>query len=319
MSNQDHLSSKVIRFKVEDTGRGIPHAKLDDIFAPFSQLSSSTNQQEGTGLGLTISRDLIQLMGGQIQVESQVAQGTKFWFDLEIQEIAAKRLPPQSDVISMTQKKLNTPQKILVVDDLEDNRSLLVKYLQSLNFTLKSAKNGQEGLDIAKKFEPHAILTDLSMPIMNGGEMITKIKQQPNLKNTVIIAISANDNFSLQLSDINCHDFLSKPVDCSQLLRSLETHLQLDWQSRESTIYKCSLPDMIAPEQQDLLSLLEVVQIGDLEAIEFQIKALEAENEQYSPFVQEVRQLAKSFQQVLLKQFIQQFVNNQAHNNSSTY
>ncbi|MEM7590032.1 MAG: chemotaxis protein CheB [Cyanobacteria bacterium P01_A01_bin.83] len=308
-----NLSLPKIRFQVEDTGRGIPNSKLEHIFAPFSQLIGSTDYQEGTGLGLSISRDLVQLMGGQIQVESKVSQGSKFWFDLELPEIEADLLPTSTEPIAAI-KKLKVPVKILVVDDNYGNHSLLIKYLQSMNFTLKSAINGQEGLEIAKNFEPHAILTDLAMPVMDGREMISQIRQLSHLKNTLIIATSANSEFILQPSEVNCHAFLPKPIDLSQLLKILDTHLQLDWQLSESTsesTKEAYLPsDIVPPKQQDLLKLLEVVQTGDLEAIELQLQLIENKHSQYLLFLEQVRKLASSFQQNQLEKFIQNFIPN---------
>ena len=302
-------ASKIIRFQVEDTGKGIPDSKLDYIFAPFSQLIDNTDKKEGTGLGLTICKDLIQLMGGQIQVASKVSQGSKFWFDIEVLETAVDSFPiANNDPLTEIERRLNDTCKVLVVDDNSDNRSLLIKYLKSVGFTLQSATNGREGLEIAQTFEPDAILTDLSMPVMDGREMIAQIKQQPKLENTVIIAISANSEFILDSSEINCDAFLSKPIDLAQLLEVLDTHLQLDWQLSESTKEAHLSSEIIAPKPEDLLDLLEVVQIGDIEAIELQLNALEAKDDRYVLFVEEARQLALSFQQDRLKQFMQKFV-----------
>ena len=301
----EHLSSRRLRFQVDDTGRGIPDSKLEEIFAPFEQLISKTDRLEGTGLGLTISQKIIQLMGGEIQVESEVARGSKFWFELELREIEAELLPPVTKAVTATKRKLNTPCKILIVDDHEENRLLLVKYLQSVGFTLKSARNGQEGLALAEIFQPEAIVTDLAMPVMNGQELMARIQQHPHLRETLVIAISAHREFILGSSELDCDDFLSKPVDLSQLLEVLDTHLQLDWQWQESTP-EAPLPSaLIAPEQQDVISLLEAVKLGDIEAIEAQIKAIEAKNSRYLTFVAEVRQLARSFQLLRLEQLLQ--------------
>ena len=300
-----HLSSRRLRFQIEDTGRGIPDGKLEQIFAPFEQLINNTARLEGTGLGLTISQKIIQLMGGEIQVESEVARGSKFWFELELREIEAELLPPVTKAVTATKRKLNTPCKILIVDDHEENRLLLVKYLQSVGFTLKSARNGQEGLALAEIFQPEAIVTDLAMPVMNGQELMARIQQHPHLRETLVIAISAHREFILGSSELDCDDFLSKPVDLSQLLEVLDTHLQLDWQWKESTPEAPPPSALIAPEQQDVISLLEAVKLGDIEAIEAQIKAIEAKNSRYLTFVAEVRQLARSFQLLRLEQLLQ--------------
>ncbi len=298
-------SSRRLRFQIEDTGRGIPDGQLEQIFAPFEQLISQTDKLEGTGLGLTISQKIIQLMGGEIQVESEVGRGSKFWFELELREIEAELLPTATQAVTATKCKLNTPCKILLVDDNEEHRLLLVTYLQSVGFTLKSARNGQEGLALAEIFQPHALVTDLAMPVMNGQELMARIQQHPHLRETLVIAVSAHREFILGASHLDCDDFLSKPVDLSQLLEVLDTHLQLDWQLRDSTQENPGPSAIIAPQPQDLISLLEAVKLGDLEAIELQLKAIEAKNSRYLTFVAEVRQLARSFQLLRLEQFLQ--------------
>ena len=214
-----------IRFQVEDTGIGIPADKFADIFAPFGQLNGNAGNQEGTGLGLTISYNIVQLMGGQIQVESQVSQGSKFWFDLELLEVDEVLLPKSSESSSSPLQSLSVPRKILVVDDNGNNRALLKNYLEPLGFIVAEANNGEEGLATAKTFQPDAILADLVMPVMDGAEMIARIKQQQDLRDKVIITISANSQSILKSSEINCHGFLSKPVNLQQLLELLESNL----------------------------------------------------------------------------------------------
>ena len=304
--------SHLIRFQVEDTGIGIPTDKFTDIFAPFGQLNSNAGNHAGTGLGLTISHNIVQLMSGQIQVESQVSQGSKFWFDLklsELNEVLSPKLSKSSSQPLQTLQSLNVPCKILVVDDNENNRALLSNYLQPLGFIVAEANNGEDGLATAKTFQPDAILVDLVMPVMDGAEMITKIKQQPDLKDTVMIMISANSQLIPKSSEINCHGFLSKPVNLKQLLELLESNLQLEWQLNETLTETENLSNsIVAPPQEELSKLLELVDLGDMEAVEAAIKFLEASESQYNLFVQQVRQLAKNFQQNQLEVFIKSFM-----------
>ncbi len=298
-----------IRFHIEDTGIGIPANKFADIFAPFGQLKSNMGNHEGTGLGLTISQNIIQLMGSQIQLESHVSQGSKFWFDLELLEVEANLLPTSPKSSSQQDRCLSLPRKILVVDDNDANRTLLVNYLKPLGFILAEANNGKVGLAIAETFKPDAILVDLVMPVMDGKEMITKIKQQPQFRDTVIIMISANSQLILKPSELDCHGFLSKPVNLEQLLKLLESHLQLDWKFGESTIEPDNLSTLVAPPQQELIKLLELADLGDMEATQEQINSLEALDSQYIPFAKEVQKLAATFQQHQLEIFIKSFIN----------
>ena len=299
-----------IRFQVEDTGIGIPADKFADIFAPFGQLNGNAGNQEGTGLGLTISYNIVQLMGGQIQVESQVSQGSKFWFALELLEVDEVLLPQSSESSSQPLQRLSIPRKILVVDDNDNNRALLRNYLEPLGFIVAEANNGEDGLATAKTFQPDAILVDLVMPVMDGAEMIAKIEQQQDLRDTVIVMISANSQFIKESSAINYHGFLPKPVDLEQLLELLDYHLQLDWQLDETTTEPEQLSTLIlAPSQEELIKLLDLADIGDIKALEQQINFLEASNSQYIPFAREVRRRAANFQQHQLEIFIKSFIN----------
>ncbi|MCJ8283330.1 MAG: PAS domain S-box protein, partial [Rivularia sp. ALOHA_DT_140] len=139
-------TTQKIRFQIEDTGIGIPNTKLTEVFLPFTQLGNITENLEGTGLGLNISQNIIQLMGSQIQLKSKVGQGSKFWFDLEILEADANILPISSKPNYQNIRCLREPQKILIVDDRDDNRALLVSYLERLGFIIAEANNGETGL-----------------------------------------------------------------------------------------------------------------------------------------------------------------------------
>ena len=305
-----HLKSgktQKIRFQIEDTGIGIPSSKFTEIFLPFGQLRNITENPEGTGLGLNISQNIIQLMGSQIQLKSKVGQGSKFWFDLEILEADASILPTSSGPNYQNIRCLREPQKILVVDDRNDNRALLVRYLEPLGFIIAEANNGETGLAIAETFKPDAILVDLVMPVMDGKEMTSRIKENHELQNTVTIMISANSQSILKQSEMNCHGFLSKPVDLEKLLELLESNLQLDWQSVE-TVTEEDLSVLVVPPGQELIQLLELAKFGDIEAIKEQINFLEETNSQYIPFVQKVRKLVLNCQQEQLEILFQKLI-----------
>ncbi len=305
--NNSYTRFTKIRFQVEDTGNGIPLHELTEIFAPFRQVKGNAENQEGTGLGLTISQEIVQLMGGKIELTSKISQGTIFWFDLEFPLADTSLLPTLSGSILTTGGRLSFPVKILVVDDSDDNRFLLVSYLEPLGFTLAEASNGKEGLEIAKTFQPDAILADLAMPVMDGKDMIAKVKQEPELENTVIITISANGQFILESSNANCHAFLAKPVDLAQLLELLDNYLELDWQTEDLAL-EADLSTLVTPSQQELNELLELADLGDLEALELQINSLELLNPQYQAFGQKVRQFTNNFQQQKLESFIRNFI-----------
>ena len=169
---EPNLNIKTIRFQVEDTGRGISQDKYETVFAPFGQVDQSNQDSDGTGLGLPICQNILSLMDSKLYMGSKVNQGSRFWFDLTLEEVFNRDLlPAASEPDRQVIKVLTNPCKILVVDDNQENRLLLIEYLTPLGFTLAEADNGQAGMAIAEEFKPDAILLDLLMPVMDGKEM----------------------------------------------------------------------------------------------------------------------------------------------------
>ncbi|MEM7595941.1 MAG: ATP-binding protein, partial [Cyanobacteria bacterium P01_A01_bin.83] len=295
-----------IRFEIQDTGRGIPQDKYDVVFATFGQVNQNA---EGTGLGIPICQNILKLMNSQLHLDSKPGQGSLFWFDLELKEITSSLITPLGESHSQQWHVLTKPRKILVVDDNEDNRILLVEYFRPLGFIVQEADDGQTGLAIAKKFEPDVILVDLLMPVMNGKEMIEHIRQDSQLKDTVILMISANTKSIIDSSDIKCDGFLAKPLDFDKLQELLEQHLQLEWQPMKSELNAAN--SIILPELDELNKLLELVNSGNMDDLLAQIDLLTASNSQYLDFTQHVRQLADSCQQDRLEQLFKAFISEQ--------
>lgn len=301
-----------IRFQIEDTGIGIPEEKLDDIFLPFERLHEKTVQKEGTGLGLHISQKIVEQMGSEIHVTSKLTKGSTFWFDLNLSEGDSANISTAlSCSLDRATGLIGRKRKILVVDDLEDNRKLLSSYLKPLSFEMAEAENGKQCLEIAETFKPDAILVDILMPEMDGIQLLRHIRQKSQLENTVVIFISANPQLEskVQETGIKFQDFIAKPIDFNKLLKSLETHLNLQWEISVNTS-KINRESFIAPPSERLIKLLELARLGDIELIQEQTKSLKKLDRQYLPFIQEVENLASSFQQNKLIQFIQSFLDN---------
>ena len=146
---------------------------MSKIFLPFEQVGNVKKQSEGTGLGLTISKKIVELMGSTLEVESHSGKGSTFWFDIQIPEanewFHQSKTASQQNIVGFTGDKA----KILVVDDHWENRSVITNFLEPLGFEILEAENGQEGLSKAMEFKPDLILTDISMPVMDGFEMMS--------------------------------------------------------------------------------------------------------------------------------------------------
>ena len=295
------IATDKIRFEVEDTGIGIPADKLESIFLPFEQVSNDLAGKQGTGLGLTISNNILQLMDSKIQVKSTAGQGSIFWFDLHLPRI-------ETDIVCTPIGSISTPvgfqgraRKILIVDDVPANIQVLSGYLKPIGFEIAEATNGQEGLAVARSFKPDAMLLDLVMPVMNGIDMATKVREDIQLKETIIFAVSANVQFSdgIKLDRQLFNTFVSKPIDLSQLLNLLGTHLKLEWiMADTNTANPDNSPEsLVIPPAEIIEELLNLAKLGDINQIIQQTSLLEQSDQKYALFTQQIQQLAVNFEQ----------------------
>jgi len=184
---------RILRFTVSDTGIGIPKEKLESIFDPFTQADSSTTRKhDGTGLGLTISMRLVQMMGGRISVESEVGRGSQFHFTTRIAVAKAKKINPGVDV----SPDIVPGRKILVVDDNRTNRRILESMLHRWQMKPTSVQDGEEALaQLATAREAGQayglILTDMHMPKMDGFALVERIRQRPELAAATIMMLTS--------------------------------------------------------------------------------------------------------------------------------
>ncbi len=208
----EHLSEKKckLRFSISDSGIGIEENKLEKIFESFGQADQTTiRKYGGSGLGLTISKKLISLMGSELHVESVIDKGSTFWFDLVLDcSITEQIFPVQKNINDMVAfKKIS----ILVAEDNPINMLVVCKMLDKWNAVVHKAKNGLEAVEVFSKNKIDLILMDLQMPVMDGLTATKLIRQQN--KTIPIIAITATTDESLtqNLSEKGINDILQKP------------------------------------------------------------------------------------------------------------
>ncbi|VXD21930.1 hybrid sensor histidine kinase/response regulator [Planktothrix paucivesiculata] len=220
--------NQTLNFQISDTGKGISQAELTKLFEAFSQTESGRESQEGTGLGLAISRQFVQLMGGDITVESELGKGTTFQFSIVVQ--LGQELTKIEQINSQWVLALAPDQptyKILTVDDKAINCQLLTKLLSPLGFEVKQASNGQEAINIWQEWQPHLIFMDMRMPVMDGYEATKYIKSTTQGNATAIIALTASvleEEKAITLS-AGCDDFMRKPFKESTIFEILTKHL----------------------------------------------------------------------------------------------
>ena len=217
-----------ISFALEDTGAGIAPEELDKLFEAFVQTETGKQSQEGTGLGLPISRKFVQLMGGDIQVTSKVGQGTTFRFEIQAEEVEADTIEskkPKRKVIALAP---NQPRyRILIVDDKLLNRQLLVKLLNPLGFELQEASNGKEAVEIFEAWEPNLIWMDMRMPVMDGYEATQKIKATTKGQATAVIALTASvlEEEKAVVLSAGCNAFMRKPFREEEIFEAMQEHI----------------------------------------------------------------------------------------------
>ncbi|MEE4730486.1 ATP-binding protein [Pseudomonas alliivorans] len=281
-------------FDIIDTGIGIAPEQLERIFQPFER-GGLVRQDNGVGLGLTITRMLTALMGGALSVTSQPDEGTRFQVRLFLSEVRVPKavVATDHDLIGYEGPR----RLILVVDDHIEHRKVISGMLTPLGFNVAQAANGQEAIRQVSLLHPDLILMDLSMPDMDGWAASRLIRRNA-LSQAPIIVLSANASGLADDKERNlqvCNDYLPKPVHLQRLLDRLQHHLQLTWQRRAHNAPAPALSARGLPARVDLEELYELCGLGYVRGIQQKLDAIERDGAGSSGFVAELRTLASGF------------------------
>ena len=254
------MYSHTLVFEIEDTGAGIAPEDLDSLFEAFTQTETGKQSQEGTGLGLPISKKFIELMGGTIIVSSKVNQGTIFKFNIQAQLSEAGRIQDQTTITRVIALEPNQQEyRILIVDDRWENRQLLLKLLNPIGFEVKEASNGQEAIDVWQSWQPHLIWMDMRMPVMNGYEATEKIKSHLKGQATIIIALTAStleEEKAIVLS-AGCDDFVRKPFREAIIFEKMAQYIGVSYlyeELREAKSTECEEIEKLTAEALAIMS-----------------------------------------------------------------
>jgi signal transduction histidine kinase/ActR/RegA family two-component response regulator len=216
------------RFVVRDSGPGISSAEIPALFDAFKQGRAGASAKEGSGLGLAISRGFVELMGGWLELESQLGAGTTIRFELPLEaastvEATASESLPRQVMLAPGQPEY----RILVVDDHRAARQLLVRLLSPIGFQVREAADGLEAVEAWRAWSPHVVCMDERMPVLDGREAARRIKGAPGGSRTLIVALTASgleeDHAGLRVAGYDA--FLLKPYSETELLRVLQHHL----------------------------------------------------------------------------------------------
>jgi len=320
-----------ICFQVEDTGSGIPEDKLEEIFTPFRQLGNFTHRAEGAGLGLSISRSLVRMMGGDVHVKSTPGKGSTFCFELKFEHSVPEKKAHVSEPALITGFRGNR-RKILVVDDNRENRLVLLHLLGPLGFTVADAANGLEAVKLAAEFVPDLILMDLVMPVMDGFEASRKIRENQALRDTVIIAVSASTAISAEhiRTEFRLHDYIRKPFLAADLLDRLSHYLGLQWiyegEEKEEKTEENQIADsvdaspvsgsenkenegeFVIPPVSEIRKLGELAADGNFRQLQDCMDEIVRTAAQYKPFCTRLKTLADTLDEDAVCGFLEQFL-----------
>jgi PAS domain S-box-containing protein len=276
--------------EVEDSGPGIAEDELEYIFEPFRQ-SATSREAGGTGLGLSVSRRIVELMGGHLMVKSQVGKGSCFRFDVLVKLAEGaphKTGPTVRQVVGLEQG--TEALRILVADDQKDNRDLLVALLVPLGFEIREAVNGQEALDVFEAWLPHAVLMNMRMPILDGYEATRRIKATEKGCATPVIAVTANafEDAEREVLATGVDNYLHKPFKPEEIFAVLEKCLGLRFvyaadagqASEKTSAQPLTRADLaVLPEalRQAMHQAIDEGDITRLQALITQVEVIDAE------------------------------------------
>lgn len=305
-----------LRFQIEDTGVGMSPEQLEKIFLPFEQVGETSRRSQGTGLGLAISKQIAEMMGSNLQVSSILGEGTKFWFDISLPVMNSSQVNGKDECIGMIAGYAGQQRKILIVDDNRESYDILQSFLEPIGFSLLAAENGQEGIEVAEKEQPDLIIADLIMPVMDGLEMLRRLRSKPEFARRPAIASSASAYQSDREKSIQAgyEDFLPKPIVAEELLEKVKNHLQLEWIYKEVDAKEAERENLqlekILPPREILVQLYELARGGLIFEIEDILVELQAEDIKYQWFTQKVGKFVNDFESEKIQELIELYLIN---------
>jgi PAS domain S-box-containing protein len=253
-------------FEVHDTGIGIASEKQSEIFFPFHQVGKVAG---GTGLGLPISQRLCEAMGGSLQVTSTLGVGSCFSFTQPLKISLRAFMPQPQHAGHQWIDTAGRATTVMVVDDNQVNRQVLAGMLRASGIGIVEAEHGQDALDKLRKNPLPLVLMDVRMPVMDGFAATQAIKADPQLRDTIVVAVSASvfPDVVERMRAQGCDDFVSKPVRIGELLAVVAKYLQLPLRAAAAPVAAVSANAAAQLPAAVLISLRAAVAVGDIETL----------------------------------------------------
>jgi CheY-like chemotaxis protein len=302
-AEREGAAGPFLRVEIEDTGPGISQEEQDKLFRHFEQTTTGRQAGIGTGLGLAISQEFVRLMGGAITVASQVGKGSVFTIRIPLkvgdaQSVQSRDKPRHVLTLQPGQEAC----RVLIVDDIEDNRQLLEQLLAPIGFEIRQASNGVEAIQEFETWTPHLILMDFRMPVMDGHEAIRRIRAMAGGSQVKIIAVTASamGENRQELLGIGADDFISKPFRESELFEKIHTHAGVEYVYAEDVAAeppgetrKLTGESLASWPPEWIASMRDAVITADLDRILMMIQKIEADD---PGTAQGLRAMADAFQ-----------------------
>jgi signal transduction histidine kinase/CheY-like chemotaxis protein/streptogramin lyase len=296
-----------LTFEVRDTGIGIAENDLQTLFRPFAQVSDAQRRLGGTGLGLVISRQFVRLMGSDIEVESRPGEGSTFRFAVNVPVVSGHATEAPARRISGYK---GVRRRLLVVDDVPENRAVLRDLLTGLNFEIVEAASGQEALQVTASQRFDLMLMDVFMPDMDGLEVMRRLRLIPELARLPIVTVSASASNTDERSclDAGANGFLPKPVDERMLLDQIGSLLQIDWltESTAEAAAGAQPQPYVIPPREEMQVLYQMALEGSMRDIARRAAHLSGLDERYRPFAEQLLSLANQFQSQAILRLVEQ-------------
>ena len=299
-----------LRVEIEDTGVGIPPNQLEAIFEPFTQVGETWKTTEGTGLGLTITRKLIELLHGTLTVASAIGQGSTFCVELPLPAAASRTASAQLPKIHIIGYH-GERKRIFAADDNRANLAMLTALLEPLGFALTTAHNGAEVVTQALISPPDLIVLDYLMPGLDGLATARELRAHAELQQTPIIGVSAAvvEQAHAHAFVKACDDFLPKPVNLDLLLDKIQAHLGLAWIFAVPDILEHAVEVSGGPAQIPPATVRDVLcqhlERGDFWSIEQLLGELVRTEPKYTQFCQQIRRYAEQYDSEGILRYLQ--------------
>ncbi|QKQ24937.1 hybrid sensor histidine kinase/response regulator [Candidatus Reidiella endopervernicosa] len=225
----DSDSRDQVCLTVGDTGKGIPFEQIESLFTPFNRLGAENSEVEGTGIGLVITKQLVEMMGGEVGCESTPGEGSQFTVSFPLDESLADEHEDVSNSDEEAQAEWCEKYSVLYVEDNPANIRLMnTALVRRGNINLMTAHTAELGLDLAEAHQPDVIILDINLPGISGMEALERIKVSEKLCNTPVIALSAD---AMQSSidrglEAGFYRYLTKPIDIQALFESLDASIE---------------------------------------------------------------------------------------------